>query len=147
MFKEENKMEIVVHNPIQCRLIADEDFSPEDCERLLELDLRYLITLLTNPITNVGSLKIEAFKLGFKWIKEKDWITFTKDEIRVMKISIIGKWIQINPNLFSFEKNIQYKTYELLELIPENRFTVLLGNDPIKLIRLSALIANNPKTP
>ena len=125
----------IISKTIPCRLIASEEFTPEVCKQLLNTDLSHLIELVTLPINNVGSLKIEAFKLGFEWIHEKEWITFTWNNFRTLKVSIQGRWIQVNPKVKEEDYAIRECVFSLLELIPDS-FSMLLGNEPTNLKEL-----------
>ena len=125
----------IIYKLIPCKLLSNDDFSMEECKELLKTDLSHLIELITIPITNLGSLKIECFKLSLKWIKENNYEVFTLDENKVFKISFRSKWIILNPNIVNMEYAVKEPIFVILKLIPEG-FSILLGNIPTNIKEL-----------
>jgi len=120
---------------IKVRLTGPEDISYEQCEKLLEMDLSHLFELVTIPIKNLGSLKLECFKLGITWSNENNYLVLLKDKMRIAKFSVLGKWIQLNPKIVELEYGSRDQVFSLLEALPET-FTIMLGNTPSDLSKL-----------
>lgn len=95
---EENEIK-EYHKPILCNIYYPEELTFEDCKTLIGLDFKGLLEISSEICTNIAELQIQAFKLGFKWIKESDYFVFIYKEKRAIKLSMIGNWIQINPSL------------------------------------------------
>jgi len=125
----------ILSKTIPCKLLANNDFSMEECKQLLDTDLSNLIELMTIPITNLGSLKIEAYKLGLSWIEEKGYTIFTLTNKRISKVGYLGKWITLNPDLPNMDYGTKETIFSLLKLIPGS-FSILLGNTPTSIKEL-----------
>lgn len=129
----------IIYKPIPCKLLSNDNFSMDECKELLNTDLSHLIELSTIPITNLGSLKIECFKLGLKWIEENNYEVFTLNESKVFKLSFRNKWIILNPNIVNMEYEIKEPVFVILKLIPEG-FSILLGNLPTDMKKLKEML-------
>lgn len=128
-----------ITTPIKVKLETNSILTFKEMSELVKQSETLFLKLEAVDLNKDSDIKLSLFKQGFKWVSENNSETVYLENEKLIKFNVFGKWIRLNPNTLSMDKDYRNLISGCLECFSD-QFKVWLTDNPLTIKEVLKLI-------